>query len=249
MLHDLAFGTMAAQTYVMKSGKTVTTQNGVTTITKMQDGKSVTKTYNLNNLNAGTLIGNAGHVKIGNGQVRVGSGRPKPGPGPGPGGPGSNPGGGGGGRRVNNQFNITGSVIGQVAIGNKGPTTFNNTTQKFQAGAVNSDFNISGGNFSQANIGGAATYNNDKSNVGAGTGAIEGTGSVSLEDLLYSDMVAEKRVLSILQNGIDEENFIALLKKGLTIEKIEGALSKSPNSRMMIESMLRYDGKEDSDSD
>lgn len=289
-----------SNTVVLKSGKTVTTdENGVTTITKVVNGKTITKKYNMNNLHAGGVVGGGRHVNIGNNLVRIESDAAPPGQNIGP----AVPVGGIAGRansrsainpssassrtvtyqqpttvhvhqpnpRVNpprapvvhnppsgvkNQFNITGSVIGQVAIGNKGTTVFNNKTEQYNAGAQSNEYKIKGGNFAQANIGGQATYNNKDAVIDSGAGS---GGGLSIDDLLYSDGVAEKQVLEILKKGMTVQDFMSVLRSGMSISTMhKGVSNVSRVSSAIVEGMLGYDGSRmevdssdssDSDSD
>nr|XP_039252324.1 uncharacterized protein LOC120329665 isoform X2 [Styela clava] len=245
----------------------------------------------MNNLHAGTLVGDGGHVKIGKGVVQVekaekpnyASPNPRVGPGVPVGGiagranmvkettsssvdshvyvqqprvkppraPVINPPMGG----VRNQFNITGSTIGQVAIGNQGKTVFNNKTEHYHAGSHRSDYAISGGNFAQANIGGQATYNNQNTTIGEGGVG----GPLSIDDLLYSDGVAEGQLIEILKKGMSTASLAEVLRSGRTIKEIHSFVSQQKEVKdYMVTSMLAGDGTKmeisesdtsDSDSD
>ncbi|CAK8680283.1 uncharacterized protein LOC143463057 [Clavelina lepadiformis] len=114
---------------------------------------------------------------------------------------------------VDSSFDIKDSTVGNMVIGNTGPSKMKANIETFEKGSMNENINISGGKFNQSVIGGNAQYSNKNSNVTAGDGA------PALEDLWDYDV--EDALLSLLKQGITTNDLLMVFQKGQKLKTLK----------------------------
>ncbi|XP_076815795.1 uncharacterized protein LOC143461797 isoform X2 [Clavelina lepadiformis] len=142
---------------------------------------------------------------------------------------------------VKSTFKIRNCDILNANIAGQGPVDMETSYQRYQPGSKKSNLKVSGGEFNQTTLGGDATYKNDSSVIGAGTGAGVGTvpGLIDI-DKVQPPFSPESYIVKLLQTKISSENLVKLLEKKYGVVRLAHSIPKSANKREeMIHTLLK----------
>nr|XP_002126370.1 uncharacterized protein LOC100179113 [Ciona intestinalis] len=141
---------------------------------------------------------------------------------------------------VDNKFTITGSNVGNMIVGPRGPVNITSKQDVYEKGAKKTAIGISGGEFTNTNIGGKAVYNNQGAVIAGG-----GSGALRSETIkqMWATYNVSKALLTILKKGVTTEQLTQLLQKGFTLITILNAVEKKADEKQvqnLVNSMLNF---------